>query len=122
MSKTFTTCSYLLAALGVALTLAYFPYAPSWLPLGFLPYALLVGAAWSARRLRICGLVLAFMLASVCVSFWVFWDAILYPSTLNLMPLDVLIVESLVGGAVWISVSRSELRRQLLGPANHALE
>jgi hypothetical protein len=117
MAKTFSTCSWLLAALGVAVTLAYFPYVAAWLPLGFLPYALLLGAARSARRPSLRAAVLGLMLATVCTTFWVYWDAILRPSTLNLMPLDVLILESLVGGVAWAAVRRSERARDLAGAA-----
>ena len=108
MAKTLTTCSWLLAALGALVTLRYFPYASSWLPLGLLPYVLFVLTAWSARRLTTRAVVLILTLSSVCVGFWFFWDALVRPSTLNLVPLEVVIVESLVAGATWLVVRRIE--------------
>ncbi|MEW6157177.1 MAG: hypothetical protein AB1813_07065 [Verrucomicrobiota bacterium] len=108
MAKTLTTCSWLLAALGAFVTLRYFPYASSWLPLGLLPYVLLVLAALSARCLTTRAVVLTLILASVSVGFWFFWDAFVHPSTLNLVPLEVVIVESLVAGATLLVVLRIE--------------
>ena len=67
--------------------------------LGLLPYVLFVLAAWSARRLTTCAVVLILTLSSICVGFWFFRDALVRPSTLNLAPLDIVIVESLVAGA-----------------------
>ena len=104
MAKTLTICSWLLAAIGEVVTLLYFPFASSWVPLGLLPYVLFVLAAWSARRLTTRAVVLILTLLSVCVGFWFFWDALVRPSTLNLVPLEVVIVESLVAGATWLAV------------------
>ncbi len=108
MAKTLTTCSWLLAVVGVLITLRYFPYASSWLLLGLLPYVFLVLATQSARRLAARAVVLILTLASVCFGFWFFWDALVRPSTLNLVPLEVVIVESLVAGATWLVVRHVE--------------
>jgi len=108
MAKTLTTCSWLLAALGALVTFRYFPYALPWLPLGLLPYGFFILAAWSARRLATRTVVLMLTLSSVCIGFWFFWDALVRPSTLNLVPLEIVIVESLVAGATWLVVRRIE--------------
>jgi len=108
MPKTLTICSYLLAALGAIVTLCYFPYVSSWLPLGLLPYGFFTLATRSARRLATRAVVLIVTLVSVCVGFWFFWDAAVRPSTLNLLPLEVVIVESLLAGATWLVVRRIE--------------
>jgi hypothetical protein len=45
----------------------------------------------------------------VGVGFWYFWDAaFVHLSTMNLIPLEVVIAESLVAGATWLVVRRVE--------------
>ena len=114
MAKTLTTCSWLLAVVGVFITLRYFPYTSSLLPVGLLPYVFLVLAAQSARHLAVRAGVLILTLMSVCLGFWCFWDARIHPSTLNLVSLEVVIIETLVAGATWLVVRRIE--RETHGP------
>lgn len=108
MAKTLTTCSWLVAGLGTVVTLLYFPGGSGWWPLASLPYVWFVLAARSARRLATRAAVLVLTLSSVCLGFWIFWDARIHPSTLNLNPLAVVIAESLVAGATWLVVRRIE--------------
>lgn len=108
MAKTLTICSWLIVALGALVTLRYFPYASSWLPLGLLPYVFFVLAVRSALRRSTRAVVLILILSSVCIGFWIFWDALVRPSTMNLIPLEIVIVESLVAGATWLVVRRIE--------------
>jgi hypothetical protein len=108
MAKTLTTCSWLLIALGLFITLRYFPYAGAWVLLGLLPYGLFLLGACAARRLAVRAVVLVLTLSSVGLGFWSFWDAMVRPSTLNLMPLEVVIFESLVAGATWLVVLRAQ--------------
>ena len=117
MAKTLTTCSWLLAVVGVLVTLRYFPYITPLLPLGLLPYVFLVLATQSARRLAVRAGVLILILASVCLGFWCFWDARVHPSTLNLVSLEIVIVESLVAGAAWLVVRRIERKPHAPNPA-----
>jgi hypothetical protein len=104
MARTFTVCSWSLVALGFGVTTWLYPYA-----VGFVPYLLLAFATMSAHRLGSRAAVLLLTLGSVCASFWYFWDAaFIRLSTLNLMPFDVAVVESLVTGAAWFAIRRSE--------------
>ena len=103
MAITLTICSWLLVALGIAMTAWLYPH-----PLAFLPYLFFPFAIISARRVGTRAVVLALTLLAACVAFWFFWDASVRPSTLNLLPLEIVIVESLVAGATWLVVRRIE--------------
>ena len=104
MAKTFTICSWLLVALGVAMTAWLCPAV--W---EFVPYMLLPLAIRAARRVTTRAVVLFLTLFSVCIGFSADWDAaFIHLSTLNLMPFEVAIVESLVIGATWLVVRRIE--------------
>jgi len=116
MAKTLTICSYLLATLGALVTLGYFPYVSSLLPLGLLPYAFFILATRSARRLITLAAVLILTLLSVCVGFWFFWDALVLPSTMALLPLDIVIAESLSAAATWLVVRRVDRSPQARRP------
>lgn len=108
MAKTLTICSWLLVALGVLVTMGYFPYDSAWLPLGLLPYVFFALAARAARRLATRAVVLSLRLTSVCIGFWFFWDAMVRPSTLSLIALEVVIAEALMAGMTWLAVWRVE--------------
>src|SRR5437763_512319 len=102
MARTFTACSWLLVALGVSMSVGLFP-------LGFIPYVLFVFAIRSARRGTVRATVLLLILLSVCVGFWCFWDAaFIHLSTLNLIPLEVVVLESLLAGGTWFVVRNVE--------------
>ena len=104
MAKTLTICSWLLVALGIAMTAWLWSY-----PLAFVPYLLRPFAIVAARRATTRAAVLVLTLCSVCFGFWYFWDAAhVHLSTMNFIPLEVVIVESLVAGATWLVVHRVE--------------
>src|SRR5438132_747173 len=104
MATTFTVCSWLLVALGVGVTAWLYPN-----PFGFVPYFLLALAIGSTRRFGTRAVVLVLTLASVCVGFWYFWDAaFIHLSTLNFLPFEVVVLESLIAGATWLVVRRIE--------------
>jgi hypothetical protein len=75
-------------------------------PLAFLPYVFFSFAISSAQRGSIRAILLVVILFSVGVGFWFFWDASIRPSTLNVVPLEIVVAESLVAGATWLSVRR----------------
>lgn len=101
MGITLTICSWLLVALGIAMTGWLYPH-----PWAFLSYLLFPFAIISARRVSIRAVVLVLTLLAVCVAFWVFWDALVRPSTLNRIPFEIVMAESLVAGATWLVVRR----------------
>jgi hypothetical protein len=104
MAKTLTICSWLLVVLGVSMTAWLCPH-----PLAFVPYALFAFAILAARRVAVYATILVLTLFSVCVGFWFFWDAaFVHLSTLNLIPLEVAVVESLIAGTTWLVVRRIE--------------
>ncbi|MBN9693947.1 MAG: hypothetical protein J0M24_27200 [Verrucomicrobia bacterium] len=103
MNITLTICSWLLVALGIAMTAWLYPH-----PLAFLAYLFFSFAIISARRVRTRAVVLVLTLLSVCFAFWFFWDALVHPSTLNFIPLEIVILESLIAGATWLVVRRIE--------------
>ncbi|MEI7730889.1 MAG: hypothetical protein WCO56_15045 [Verrucomicrobiota bacterium] len=104
MITTFTVCSWLLVGLGVGMTIWLYPN-----PIAFVPYVLLAVAIRSARRLGTRAVVLVLTLASVCIGFWYFWDAaFIRLSTMNFIPFQVAIGESLVAGGALIVVWRAE--------------
>src|SRR6266496_2179582 len=104
MSITFRICSWLLVAFGISMTAWLYPH-----PVAFVPYVLLPLAIRAARRIGTRAFVLTLTLASVCAGFWYFWDAaFVHLSTLNLIPLEIAVVESLVAGATWLVVRRVE--------------
>jgi ABC-type Na+ efflux pump permease subunit len=103
MNITLTICSWLLVALGIATTAWLYPH-----PLAFLPYLFFSFAIISARRVRTLAIVLVPTLLAVCVAFWFFWDALVHPSTLNLIRLEVVFAETLIAGATWLVVRRIE--------------
>jgi len=104
MAKILRTCSWLLAVLGACVTFSLHPH-----PIMFLPYIFLALATGAARRLAIHAVVLVLTLTSVCVHFWYNWDAAYdHLSTLNFMPRDVAVLESLIAGAAWRIIRRSE--------------
>ncbi len=104
MAITLTVCSWLLVVLGTATTAWLYPH-----PVAFLPYVLFPFAIISARRVGTQAVVLLLVLGSVCVGFWFFWDAAFVRlSTLNLIPFEIAIVESLVAGTTWLAVYRIE--------------
>ena len=104
MAITFTVCSSLLVAIGIGMTAWLYPH-----PVAFAPYVLLSFAIIVARHTAARGVILAITLASVCVGFWFFWDAtFVHLSTLNLIPFEIAVVESLVAGATWLVVHRIE--------------
>lgn len=70
MAITFTVCSWVLVALGVAMTAWLYPH-----PLAFLPYVFFPFAIVAARRVGARAVVLLLTLLSVSVAFWFFWDA-----------------------------------------------
>jgi len=107
MATTLTICSWLLAALGTGVTVWLCPH-----PLMFLPYIFLGLAIRAARRLATRAFVLVFTLASASVGFWYCWDAAyVHRSTLNLTPLVVVVVESLIAGGTWRVVRHIERAR-----------
>src|SRR2546428_12144897 len=74
-----------------------------------LPYVLFSLATSSARRLATRAVVLILTLSSVCIAFWFFSDvAHVHLSTLNVIPLEIVVVESLAAGATWLIVRRIE--------------
>jgi len=104
MATTFTICSWFLVVLGVGVTAWLYPN-----PVGFVPYLALAFAVMSARRVGTRAVVLLLTLGSVCVGFWYFWDAdFIHLSTLNFMPFEVAVVESLVAWALWFAIRRVE--------------
>jgi hypothetical protein len=104
MATTLTICSWLLAALGAGVTVWLCPH-----PLMFLPYIFLGLAIRAACRLATRAFVLVLTLASASVGFWYCWDAaFVHRSTLNLTPLVVVVVETLVAGVTWLVVRRRE--------------
>src|SRR5580765_743722 len=104
MSETFTICSWVLVAIGIAMTAWLCPRA--W---AFVPYMLLPFAIRAARRFTTRSVVLLVTLLSVCIGFWFHWDAaFIHLSTLNLIPFEVVVVESLVAIATWLVVRRVE--------------
>src|SRR5439155_25907161 len=104
MAITFRVCSWLLVVFGIGITAWLYPH-----PVAFLPYVLLPFAIRAARRVSTRAVVLALTLASVCVGFWFFWDAaFVHLSTLNLIPFEIVVVESLLAGATWLVVHRIE--------------
>ena len=104
MARTLTICSWLLVALGAAVTIGLIPH-----PIMFLPYIFLGLASSTARRLPVRAFVLALTLASVCVGFRSCWDAAyIHRSTLNFWPLNMVIVESLLAWVAWGVVRRIE--------------
>jgi len=112
MAITLRTCSWLLAALGVAMTAWLLPH-----PVAFIPYALFPFAIIAARRCAARAIVLIVVLASVSMSFLVFWDARIRPSTMN-MTEEVVIVETLIASVMWIALRRIERRSR---PAETAI-
>jgi hypothetical protein len=108
---TLTICSWLLLALGIAMTTWLFPH-----PVAFIPYFCLLLAIIAARRLVTKAIVLLLTLSSVGVGFWYYWDAArIHLSTLNFTPLEVAIIESLVAGIAYSVVCRIE---KVKHPAN----
>ena len=104
MTNTFSICSWLLVAVGVAMTA--WLYAHAW---AFVPYLLLSLGITTARGLATQAVMLVVTLCSVAVGFWFFWDAaFIRLSTLNLVPLEVVVLESLVAGVTWLIVHRVE--------------
>jgi hypothetical protein len=104
MAKTLKTCSWLLAVLGVGITIWLFPN-----PLALAPYAVFMFPINAARRLVVRVIILVLTLLSVAVGFWFYWDAaFVHVSTLNLIPFEVAVVESLVAGMAWFVVHRIE--------------
>ena len=102
MAITFTFSSWLLIMIGVGMTVWLYPH-----PVAFVPYVLLGSAIRGASRIVIRAVVLTLTLAFVCVGFWFFWDAaFVHLSTLNFIPFEVAVIESLGAGAVWLIVRR----------------
>jgi uncharacterized membrane protein len=107
MAITFRICSWLLVSFGVGMTAWLYPH-----PVAFVPYVLLPFAIREARHIVTRAVVLTLILAFVCVGFWFFWDAaFVHLSTLNLIPFEVGVIESLVAGATWLVVRRIEHRK-----------
>jgi hypothetical protein len=89
-------------AIGVLMSICLFPP-------GLVPYVLFAFAIRAARRVLVRVTVLLLILLSVCVGFWCFWDAaFIHLSTLNLIPLEVAVVESLLAGGTWLVVRNVE--------------
>jgi hypothetical protein len=104
MAKTFTICSWLLALLGVSMTAWLYPHL-----LAFVPYILFIFAIRGACRIAVKAVVLILTLLLVCVGFWVLWDAaFVHLSTMNFMPFEVAVVQSVVAGITWLVVRRVE--------------
>lgn len=104
MAKTLTTCSWLLAVLGVAMTIWLYPN-----PLALAPYALFLFPIDAARRMVVRATLLVLTLLSVVIGFWFFWDAaFVHFSTMNSIPFMIAVIESLVAGVAWRVVHRIE--------------
>ncbi len=104
LAATLKACSWLLVALGSAMTAWLWLFPPA-----FVPYLFLAFAIRASRRLVVRAVVLVVSLGSVCAGFFVYWDAsFIHLSSHNTNPLAVVVIESLLAVATWLVVRRLE--------------
>lgn len=107
MRTTLTFCSWGLWALGIVVAALLYPVAVAFIPYLLLPYALI-----AAHRTTTRAVVLVLTLVLVCVAFWYYWDAaFIRISTMNLIPFEIAVIESLTAALASVIVYRIEWRR-----------
>jgi hypothetical protein len=104
LSKTLMVCALGLVAMGFVITGCLYPN-----PLAFVSYALLIPTIRSTRRIITRAAVLMLTLILVGAGFWFFWDAaFIHLSTMNFIPFELAVVESLVAGMSLVIVRKIE--------------